>query len=508
MESIAHKHNIIDLTKSSPRENYFSDEDDENAFGVDANLRNFYKCHVRRLRQNDPNFRLLELPVRIFRSELSLAVHARIGMYMWQSKYIKTLILSSCSLSEFHMELLFGKIARQKVTNTYISEDDILGKLGVNEQILVSSILEGVTSFSNLVKVDVSCNSYGAHGLDVLAKSLAGSPIKHLDISSCGLDGISPLRGLQHCSRLKELDISANTVRADDVDTVKMLMDNKHFPKLRSFFLNRCGITDNFVVMISPALMKNESLRFFFMTDHYPARELPDRAGVVNEVGARGVAALSKVIHDTSTFEKTLASNHTLWKVCVSNEDFDHVLWGNLSYQCHGNHVKHRVAWHKYIMHFVETTEVADMAPFMEVNINLIPIVLSIVNRDVSKDVALSACYKIWSCKMFRERIYMTSQVTSLQARNDTLETFAVELACSQASANKRRELLQNENSRLKEEIAVLLASSAFKLTSSCKKTVMVEEVEESIGKRVKNRNTRRKRERSDKSSNGNTRRG
>ena len=51
-----------------------------------------------------------------------------------------------------------------------------------------------------------------------------------LDLRICGLDAIPPLRGLQHFSRLKKHDLSANTLRTDDIDTVKMLMDNGYFP--------------------------------------------------------------------------------------------------------------------------------------------------------------------------------------------------------------------------------------------------------------------------------------
>ena len=51
-----------------------------------------------------------------------------------------------------------------------------------------------------------------------------------LDLRFCGLDAISPLRGQQHFSRLKKHDLSANTLRTDDIDTVKMLMDNGYFP--------------------------------------------------------------------------------------------------------------------------------------------------------------------------------------------------------------------------------------------------------------------------------------
>ena len=83
-------HNIIDLTTSSgPRGKYFSDDEDEKAFGSNENLRNLYNDNIWRLKQNDSNFDFLELS----NSGLPIAVYTRIGIYLWQSKHVKTLLL-------------------------------------------------------------------------------------------------------------------------------------------------------------------------------------------------------------------------------------------------------------------------------------------------------------------------------------------------------------------------------------------------------------------------------
>ena len=480
-------HNFIDLTASSRPWGGFSDDEDEDAFGITQNLRDFYKNGIWRLKQNDPNFCLLDLP----NTKLSREVLTRIGIYLWQSKHAKTLNFSSCGLSGSKMEYLFGKIAMQNETNTYLLEEDILRNLGVNEQSLVSSVLDCLTSFSCLVKVDISQNDFGTRGLGILVQSLAGSPIEDLNLSECGLHGIFPLSGARHCKKLKKLNISGNTLGIDDADTVVMLMDNG-YPKLQEFNLQGCDITDDFVEKISPALSNNKSLRYLWMNSTYEGFDTsPSKT---NDIGTRGVAALSKAVHDSSTFENTLASNHTIRKIILSEADedlFDHlfdVLWPN--YCVHHYPTTYRIAWCKYIRHFVRTTEVVDMTPFMDLDINLIPNVLSIMDRDDYGNVALSACYKIWSCKMFRERINMTSQVNNLQARNDSLKAMVEELGCAQASVNEENEQLQSEIATLKEQIAILMASNA-KSASSNKK---IDTFEGSIGERVKKRNFNRKR--------------
>jgi hypothetical protein len=340
----------------------------------------------------------------------------------------------------------------------------------VNERSLVRNVLDGVTSFTQLIKVDVSSNKFGTNGLDVLVKSLAGSPIEELNISCCRLDGIFPLTGTRLCQRLKQLDISGNTLRLDDANTVSMLLDNG-YPNLRLLELRNCGITDEFVEAMSPALSKNKSLRCLKMHNYDPNFHAAHVQGKIsNVIGPRGAAALSKAICDLSTFKNILASNHTVWKVTIDDANLFPVTRHN--WACSNNfnpgriiHPK-RIAWMKYIEHYVKTDGSVDMSPFMDVSINLLPIVLS----DVSYLGGLSASFKLWSCKMFRERISMASQVKHLQAANDQL---------------------LDENNALKEQIAKLLAANGKPKST---KNTNLTFVSTSIGERVKERNANRKR--------------
>ena len=166
----------------------------------------------------------------------------------------------------------------------------------------MDGIIESVTysPFSNLFNVDVSNNNFGTNGLDVMVKALTGSPIESLNINRCGLKGFNPLIGLRKCRILKKLSLSGNSIGADDFDTISVLMDNE-YPKLRELDLVSCGIEDDLAELISPVLSKNRSLRYFYLNN--------------NVFGETGVLALLKAVHDTSSFEKTLSSNHTIWKI-------------------------------------------------------------------------------------------------------------------------------------------------------------------------------------------------
>lgn len=201
--------NFIDLTVNhGPSGGAYSDDEDEAAFGIDHRLFRFYKHKIWKLKNNDPNFCLLQLSnCELLTDE----VWSRIGVYLWSSKHMKNLSLVNCDLTDSKMKNLFGKIAQQNETNDYLLKNDVLGKLGVNESTLVGSIVESLTSFQHLLNVNISRNNVGTDGLDVLVKSLAGCPIENHEIISCGLEGILPLKGLRKCMRLKTLDISGNS---------------------------------------------------------------------------------------------------------------------------------------------------------------------------------------------------------------------------------------------------------------------------------------------------------
>jgi len=262
------------------------------------------------------------------------------------------------------------------------------------------------------------------------------------------------------------------------VDTLTMLMDNG-YPKLRKLDLQSCGIGDDLIEMISPALSKNESLRYFILHNH--------RRGERNMIGERGVAALSNAVHNSSSFEKTLGSNHTIWKIVTDTSGvLFRVCVPNLSGES-----RYRTAWKKHIIHLVENKG-ADMSPFMDLDIKLLPQFLSQI-KELSSGYhhnALSAYYKIWSCKMFRDRIEMASRIGNLQAKNVRLNAKVEELEGAKERDNERNEQLEDENSQLKEQIAKLMAQNP-KPRSKSKKP---ETVAGSIAERVKGRSNTRKR--------------
>mmetsp|Transcript_11895 Transcript_11895/g.22004 ORF Transcript_11895/g.22004 Transcript_11895/m.22004 type:complete len:487 (-) Transcript_11895:112-1572(-) len=483
--------NFVDLTvKRGP--SAFSDDEDGVAFGIDRSSRKLYKHKIWRLKQNDPNFGLLDLRG----TEVSGEICARIGIYLWQSKHIKNVLLQSCGLTGSKMEYFFGKIAGQNEANDFVLKEDILGKLVANEKSLVNGIIESVASFPNLFNVNVSVNIFGTHGLDVLVKALAGSPIETLDISCCGLEGIDPLKGLRKCRRLKKIDISGNSVGVDDVSTVSMLLDNG-YPRLRQLDLQSCGIGDDLIEIISPVLTKNTSLRYLIMHNL--------RAGERNNIGKRGFAALSKAVHDSSSFEKTLASNHTVFKINVEG-NFDSCLFSVCLPNYLANYTerdRYCIAWKKHINHLIDN-EGADMSPFMNLDIKLIPQLLARIKRRsfVEYDkIVLNAFYKIWACKMFRERIEIASRMDNLQAKNECLNAKVEELESVHAIDTKRNEQMEDDNSKLVAEneslqgqIAKLIARNATPRSKNNKPEMGTG----SIAERVRKRKNTRKRGRKD----------
>lgn len=103
---------VVDLTVG--RDPVVFDREDLWAFGGDQNSRKLYAHKIWKLKQNDPNFCVLNLSSW----ELSGGdgICERIGVHLWQSKCIKNLQLVSCNLTGRDVEHLFGKVAQQNET--------------------------------------------------------------------------------------------------------------------------------------------------------------------------------------------------------------------------------------------------------------------------------------------------------------------------------------------------------------------------------------------------------
>ena len=485
---------LIDLTVSNRPTQIYGD--DALAFGGDPNDRRLYFDNIWRLKQNDPNFCLLVL----YGALLTNQVCERIGVYLCSSTHIKNIQLQSCALTETSMEHLFGRIAQQNETNAHVLRNDILGKCGINELTLKSGIIESLTSFPNLLKLDVSHNPIRTNGLDVLVKSLCGSPINDLNLESCGIEDISPLKGTRKCMRLKKLNINDSLIRTEDAETLSILLDKGH-PKLYELELKRCGISDDLIELVSPSLSQNKSLQYLHLHNHdYPGRNVRE----ANVIGRRGAMALINTVHDSSSFEATLESNHTLRKITMDGPYADQVMRATMI-----NHIdmlhggsSPATARRKYLSHLSSNSK-HDMSPLMEMNIKLVPHLLAkikVMRIGVSATVNLTAMYNIWTCKMFIDRIETASQLHNLQAQKKCLAAKVVELESSEANEMKRNEQLVDENARLVEENKRLLEQIARltiapkKSTSRTRRMEIETTVTGSIAERVKTRTNARKR--------------
>ena len=495
-----HSHNtqimeLIDLTVSNRPTEICGD--DALAFGGAAINRSLYLDNIWRLKQNDPNFCLLD----IRGTSLINQVCERIGVYMCSSTHIKTIQLQSCALTETKMEHLFGSIAQQNETNAHVLSNDILGKYGITEVTLTSGIIESLTSFPNLLKLDVSCNQIRANGLDVLVKSLSGSPIIDLNLAYCGIEDISPLKGTRKCMRLKKLNINNNLIRTEDAhETLSILLDQGH-PKLYVIDLECCGIRDDIIELVSPSLSQNKSLELLHLHNYGLGSNLRE----ANVIGSRGAMALINVVHNSSSFKETLASNHTIRKITIEGP-----YAAQVSDACMINLLGQRSllarARQKYLSHLSSNTN-HDMSPLMEMNIKLIPHLLAKIKGarldwrgHRTSTLNLTAMYNIWTCKMFIDRIETASQLNNLQARNERLTAKVVELESSEANEMKRNEQLVEENARLVAENERLLEQIA-NLTIAPKNAMprpkhkKIETiVAGSIAERVKTRTNTRKR--------------
>ena len=389
---------------------------------------------------------------------------------------------------------MLGKIAQQNITNDYVLKRDRLGDIGITEKTLVGSIMDSLTSFSNLNTVNLSCYDIGTGGLDVLVNGLCGSPIEILNISSCGIDsGFYPLEKLgMRCKRLIELDLGNNTLGASTW-VVSMLLNNNVYPSLRTLGLNSMGINDDIIEQFSSSLRDNRSVRYLHMCNRsYKA------GGSDNVIGSRGVAALCTAVHDTSSFENTLASNHIVWKISVDGI-ISNVLFNStvVNYGSSGSTRNYKIAWEKHIRYFGKNDN-ADMTPFMEFDIELLPHLLARIRYD-NQDFVLTALYKIFSCKMFIDRLESAAIIRKLKDKNSQLITKISHLESAQVQDKKKQEnleegnaVLMTENKKLREQIAKLTIDN---VSVSIKHQENDTTWSGSIAERVKRRtNNRRKR--------------
>ena len=131
--------------------------------------------------------------------------------------------------------------------------------------------------------------------------------LKELQLDNNAIDdaGLQPLvTGMMNCSNMRSLHLSGNnSITTAGLRSLSPLFDSLEELRLERMYIGDCG-----AVALADSLMGNKALKYLFI-DH-------DTAGIT----AIGWEAFSKLFCDTSSFNSTYLSNHTL--VHVGDSDF------------------------------------------------------------------------------------------------------------------------------------------------------------------------------------------
>ena len=435
---------LIDLTVQKQKIRFDAVED-KAAFGGCRSYRSLFKNQVYKVKQNDPNFCMLSTSEY---GNLSEDVCDRIGFYLWRNSHMKNISLQRCGLSEEKMKKLFSRLVdqhEQNESNSYLEKHDVLEKIfNVGDTSLTCHVMSylALTPFARLLHVDLSYNTFGTKGLDVLVKAIAGSPVTELHLGSCELHDLSPLiLGGRKLKQLKKLDLRSNMLdsTAENAMSLSVLFDGG-FPRQRELCLEQCGIDSELIEKSAPALSSNRKLKYLHLYD--------------NPLGDKGIAALIAVICDSTSFEKILTSNHTIWKLMVGDSQSFHnesALQKRLQRLSFINFVGRRPpetgeAACRKLFAILASDDDIDPSMFLHFDIGLAPLIffklmVSPYHHTESKEW-LTAIYKILKCKLFRQRLELSSKAERLQINHDSLK--------------KREEETRMKNEQLESDNAAL----------------------------------------------------
>ncbi len=409
---------------------------------------------------------------------------------------MKNISLQRCGLSEEKMNKLFSRMVDQhdqNESNSYLEKHDILEKIfAVGDTSLTGHVMSylALTPFARLLHVDLSDNTLGTKGLDVLVKAIAGSPVKEIHLERCALNDLSPLilEG-RKLKQLKVLDLRSNMLdsTAENAIALSVLFDGG-YPRPRELCLERCGIDSDLIVKSAPVLSSNRKLRYLQLFD--------------NPLGDGGTAALIAAICDSTSFEKMLTSNHTIRKIIVGESQISHlisVLQKKLQRLSFINYMSFRgrretgeVACRKLFTLLAHDDDI-DPSMFLHFDIGLVPLILfKFMNSTYHPELeeTLTATYKILKCKLFRQRLELSSQTKRLQIDHDALKKREEETRVKNEQLESDNAALSEENRILKEQIALLMAQSSADLKTNHSED---EQNVGSIAQRVKTRVKRRK---------------
>ena len=150
-----------------------------------------------------------------------------------------------------HLNLSFNSIGPESMSALVDAIcADSLQTLGLRECGLLLdgavSLTAGLKSCRQLVKLDISSNNIGSHGMSSLAEGLKSCrQLVKLDISfnNIGSHGMSSLaEGLQYCTKLQVLDLSRNNITSDGVAAIVGVMKRCRYLQKLYLIFNSIGV--------------------------------------------------------------------------------------------------------------------------------------------------------------------------------------------------------------------------------------------------------------------------
>eukprot|EP00986_Skeletonema_menzelii_P017015 scaffold17022_cov171-Skeletonema_menzelii.AAC.2 len=292
--------------------------------------------------------------------------------------------------------------------------------------------------------------------------------------------------GGRKLKNLKLLYLDSNHFHSTPANAkaLSVLFDGGH-PRQRELSLKGCGIDSELIEKSAPALSSNRKMKCLRLFE--------------NPLGDRGTAALIAAICDSTSFEKMLASNHTIAKVMVDHDQVHGLsvlekmlrllLWINLTNQFRSTlRGRSEIACRKLFTIVAYDVNI-DPSMFLHFDIGLAPQIffkIQDVSHPQEEKENLTAIYKILKCKEFHARLKLSSQTSRLQIDHDVLRKKEEETRMKNEQLEADNAALSEENRILKEQIASLMAQNGV---GAC---TMANSVG-SIAERVKTRAKRRK---------------
>jgi hypothetical protein len=158
-----------------------------------------------------------------------------------------------------------------------------------------------------------------------------------------------------------------------------------------------------------------------------------------------------------------------------------------INFNFHGKQEKGRAACRKLFSLLADYDNIIDPSIFLRFDIGLVPLIffklLDRTSYPLGASEVLTAIYKILRCKLFRERLELSSKAEATRIKNEQLE-----------AANAT---LLEENKRLKEQVVSLMAQNRSDTRTNYFEVEQIvgSVAERSIAERVKMRAKRRKHE-------------